>query len=489
MSDKPNLQPPSQPRTFASDPHASRFKIIAMFGFSILAIVAFAVVMFLPDRVATQSSHIQVTAEIDPVLSEIRVAEQSALKTKEAQDLLKQLLTLQARLENEGVKIWGAQPLVTSYKEVLDLLEETNGYFDGHLFDQATKGYREVIAKLEQLAASRPERIRRAMQTGDEALAQLDSPLAKQHYELVLAADSGNHEAQVGIQRAIILPQVLENFTQGQVHEGNDKLDLAKQMYNNAILLDKDFQPAREHLQRVDALILDRDFQRSVSDAISALHREDISPARRALDIAQKLQPNSETVRDLERQLIHTEQRVAIQQLEKQALQYEQTEQWEKAAKVYIKVLNIDANTGFAQQGKLRTEKYLELSQQVQHYLSHPDDLQASESMIHARNICDFASTTIEIGPTFRSNIVKLRQLIDAYNQPISILIHSDDMTNVRINRVGRLGQFLEHRLTLQPGRYKAIGTRSGYRDVNIMFAVPVASKEVTLMVSCKDKI
>ena len=62
-------------------------------------------------------------------------------------------------------------------------------------------------------------------------------------------------------------------------------------------------------------------------------------------------------------------------------------------------------------------------------------------------------------------------------------------MTDVRIYRVGRFGHFLKHRMMLRPGRYKAVGIRSGYRDVSISFTVPVAGEKMILTVYCKEKI
>jgi len=489
MSDNPELKPFSPPPAFSFDPNTSRFKLIALIGFVILLVGAFAVVIILPDRNAKQRNHAQETSEGESVRSEVLVDEESASKAREAQELLQRILKLQARLENEGIKVWGAELLVTSYQQMLESLAEADAYLDNKLFDQALKGYRETIVKLEQLAASRPERIQRAMQAGDEAFEQLDSKLAEYHYEIALAVDSANSEARVGLKRAKNLPQVLEYIAQGEFHESNGNLDLARQMYNKAVSLDKDFQSARVHLRDVDKLLSDRNFRRSMSDAISALNQEEIEQAKDALDIAKNLRPDNAGVRDLEQQLKNTELRIELQRLSEQALHYEQTEEWEMAAKVYSSVLKIDTNAGFAQQGKLRTERFIELNKQVQNYLSNPDNLQAPEHMSHARKIYEMAVVTSDIGPKFRNKTEKLHHLLEIYNKPVSVLIQSDGFTDVRIYRVGQLGHFLEHRLKLPPGRYKVLGVRSGYRDFSISFTVPVAGEEIRLNVYCKEKI
>jgi tetratricopeptide (TPR) repeat protein len=489
MSDKPKLQPPPQPRVFAPDPNASRFKVISVIVFIILALVAVAVVVILPSRFSRQRQPAQVMPETPQIQPQARADEESASKAGEAQALLQKTLNLKARLENEGVKDWGVEPVDTSYRQVLALLAEANAYLDDQRFDQAVKGYRETIVKLEQLAASRPERLRRAIQAGNEALEQLDSKSAKKSFKIALAADDDNSDARIGLERAENLPKVLELLAQGQSHEGEGDLDAARKMYDAAVSLDKDFKAARDHLQQADQLILERDFQRSMSEAISALNQNKTAQARHALNIAQNLRSDSAAVLDLEQQLRNIEQQAELQRLKMQALKYEKAEQWKKAVETYARVLKIDANTGFAKQGKLRAEKNSELNRQVQTYLLSPDDLQALEHREHARRIYDMAAANSDIGQKFADKTEKLRLLLEVYSRQVTVLVQSDDMTDVMIYRVGRLGHFLEHSIKLHPGRYKAVGTRSGYRDVMLQFTVPMDSEKITLKIYCKEKI
>ena len=58
------------------------------------------------------------------------------------------------------------------------------------------------------------------------------------------------------------------------------------------------------------------------------------------------------------------------------------------------------------------------------------------------------------------------------YAVRIRAVIQSDGLTEVRIQRVGELGAFERKELQLQPGRYVAIGTRAGFRDVRREFAL-----------------
>ncbi len=489
MTDNSEPKPFSQPPVFSTGPGPSRIKLFALIGFFILLVGAFMAVIILPGRYGSERENSQATPETGPALNGEEINEDAALKEREARELLQKILKLQARLENEGVKVWGEELLDTSYSQALSTLAEADAYLGDRLFDQALERYQGTISKLEQLAASRPERIRRAIMAGDKAYEKRDSKLAVHHYEIALSADPANSGAQAGLQRSRNLPQVLEYIEHGVLNEGNGNLDLARKLYNDALSLDKEFQPARDHLRNVDALILDRDYKEAMSAAILALNQEEIEQARQSLDIAKKLHPDTTGVRDLEQQLKNVELRIEFERLGKRAIEYEQSEDWKMALKEYDSVLKIDPNAGFAQKGKLRAEGFIELDRKVQSYLSNPGDLQAPEHMEHARRIYETAAAKSDIGPKFRKNTEKLYRLLEMYNIPVSIMMRSDGLTDVRIYRVGRLGRFIVHRLELRPGRYKVLGVRSGYRDFSTWLPVPVASEEITISVTCKEKI
>jgi hypothetical protein len=489
MADKPTIEPPTQPREFAPDPHESRLKRRALIAFIVLALIAVSVVVFLPGRHSPERRQARVTPETKPVQPHTINKEESSLKAAEAQELLNRTLEIKARLDSEGVKIWGAGPLVTSYDEAMGLLADANKNFDGRLFARAASGYQETITALEQLEASRPERLQRSLQAGASALDQLDASLAKQQFEIALAADPDNDEARLGLQRAENLPQVLEYIEQGRAHEESGSLDNAKQRYESACALDQECKAAQEHLRRINALIEERDFQHAFSEAMSAFALNNLAQARQALNSAKQFRPDTEEVRDLDRQIKNAERSAELQRLARQAAGYEQAEQWDTALNLYIQALKIDANAGFAQQGKVRAEKLAQVSREVQGYLSNPGELQAREHRDHARNLCDTAIALRDPVPTLKSSAEKLRRMVDLYNRPVPIILRSDDMTDVMIYRVGRFGNFLEHSLRLTPGRYKARGTRSGYRDVIIEFSVPTDSTGMTVEISCKELI
>lgn len=496
MLGKPELKPPTTPRPFSPDPRASRLKVITLIAFLALAIVAVGVVVVLPQRLAQQQSTGRVVAAIsasasanEQSVADLKSHQHKAQSQAEAERLLKEALRLQSKLEMEGVKVWGSQLLVTSYPDALEKLAEADAHFNAQRFDLSANVYLETIGMLEQLASSRPERIQRALQAGKNALEQLNSETAIRQFKITLAMDPANREAQQGLQRARNLPPAMELMREAKLAEDNGELDRARNIYREALLLDADFHAARESLVRVDKLILTRDYQRAVSDALTALQDNNYSAARRALDSARLLKPTAAEIHDIDQRLRASKRMAELDRLSSQALRFEQKEQWQKAAQTYSRALNIDAHASFALSGKLRSKKFSKLNKEIDDFLATPDVLQAPESLAKARETHDTLTTISDMGPKLREKQVKLGQLIDAYSRLFPVVLMSDNMTDVRIYRVGRYGQFIEQRLKLRPGRYTAHGTRSGYRDVRILFHVPVSGMQTTVMVQCEETI
>jgi eukaryotic-like serine/threonine-protein kinase len=489
MKDKTKSNSSLHVRKFESNSDTSRTKRFVLLAFPLLLGVLLAVVIILPNQVAKKNYNLHARVEKVSESLEIISDEELALQEKEIEILLNKILKFQAHLESDGVKIWGAEMHHTSYGKILTTLAEADTYKIDREFEQALMSYNKALNLLEQLEASRPERARVAMEAGNKAFELRDSELAIRSYQIVLAAQAGNEEAQIGLRRATNLPQVLQYISQGEVHEKNAEWELAKEKYSAAVLLDGKFRDAIDHLRRVEDIIRENNFQSAMTDVINNLNQEDIESARRAFDIAKCIHPNAEEVRDLEKQLKSAELRIELERLNNTALQFEHSEQWEQAVQVYNSMLELDPNAGFALHGKKRSENYAKFMQEVQNYISYPEQLQAPEHVQHARKIYEIAIAQVNMGPKFEDSTEKLANLLEVYDKPVNVLIKSDDLTDVRIYRVGNVGHFITHRLMLKPGSYKAHGLRSGYRDVIVPFTVPIGGEDIVLEIFCREKI
>ncbi len=503
---KPKLAPPSAPRHISPGTRLSGQKISLVLAFSVVALGAvFGVVVILPEQVSPppdaaiagsktpdgpiSGSHAPKSAEPIGSSQKAEPKDRQARSKMEAETLLHTVLQEQARIENNGVKMWGAETLVTNYSAALAKLATANAHLDAQRFDSAVESYRETLSLFNQLEESRPDRLQTAILTGTEALERLDDEAAETWFQTALSLDPENSAANRGLIRARNLKQVIDLIQQGQDFESNGELEQAKRAYAEAMALDGDYQPARDRQRQIDELILTRDYQHAISEALAALDRKEYVESQLALDRAGHLRPNAPEARNIRLRLQEARQFAALESLRREAARYEESESWEQALQAYERALRIDENTSFAIRGKSRAVNFVKLYQQIDYYLANPDHLQSPDPMAHAREVLEVANATLGVGEILVDKRDRLRKLIDGFDSPRSVILRSDQKTSVVVYQVSRLGQFIERRMMLRPGVYTAVGSRAGYRDVRIRFRVPPSDEETTVDIRCEEKI
>ncbi len=502
MQNKPQLRPPTSPVPFSRDSQYSRLKLITYLGFGALIAAVAGVVVLLPALVERGPDRAEGTVQAaspPPAFADLdqapkpgmmaagvsepernarnaRVAGQAtdadtaagskaakaAQKSEIAEKQLEIALQRQARLENAGVRIWGVERLVTSYAEATRKLVDGDGYIRAGDFDRAAAAYRQAASRFEQLAASRPERLGRALKNGAAALEQLNDVGAAHHFEIALAAEPGNTIAENGLRRAQNLPRMLDLFEQARRLEAAGQLDSALQGYREVEALDTEFQRSRDARLRIERRIAERDYRRAVSDALSALEQRDYSRSKSALAAAKRLRPDAPEVREIAIRMQAAIQRNRLDSFRRQAGVHERNEDWAASLRVYDDALGIDAHAEFAVRGRSRAERFLALNRQLDHYLAQPDRLQSPEPLAHARKVITTIAGVENAGPKLSAKSQRLGALIASANEPQPVILRSDEKTSVVVHRVARFGRFKERRLTLRPGTYTAVGSRPG---------------------------
>ncbi len=79
--------------------------------------------------------------------------------------------------------------------------------------------------------------------------------------------------------------------------------------------------------------------------------------------------------------------------------------------------------------------------------------------------------------------------VLEVAETPRTVRLHSDNFTDVTVYKVGRFGRFASRDIVLLPGSYVAVGTRTGYRDVRVKFAVSAGPEAIEITVRCQEKI
>ena len=295
--------------------------------------------------------------------------------------------------------------------------------------------------------------------------------------------------ARAAFERAKNLATVLSLVEQGLEYENELEMEAARLSFFDAVELDPEWQPAKEGLARVLATIEQMDFDQRMTEGLMALGDRDYASARAAFRMAEKLKPGSPEPADglLQVELAVRLERIAT--LERRAEAEKAAEQWETAIETYESILEIDGNLLFAQQGLAEAQRMSALHAELGGYVDAPDSLSAPSTMAKATKLVVDITRMPEIGPRLAEERDQLSRLLKRAATPLTVRLVSDNVTDVSIYKIGKLGSFESRELNLRPGTYVAVGSRPGFRDVRLEFRVAPEIDMQPVVVRCEEAI
>ncbi|MGL6160124.1 hypothetical protein [Microbulbifer sp.] len=408
-----------------------------------------------------------------------------AKQRREVQKVLQDILILQEELEERQIDLWAGE----EFSAARALAEEADGIYRQRKFMQALEKYREALAAMQALRDGIPERIEKHLAEGNEALDRGDAKAAHTAFDLVLVISEDHPRGVKGKARAEKLPEAWEHFTQGKTAFGKNDLDAARDALKKSLAVDPQTRPARELLPRVLAAITERDYSEAMSAGYAAIADENFSAAKKFFQKAQALKPQAEDPAAGLQQAANGLERQRIDQLFSRARQQEAAEEWHAAAENYRKLQAMDSSLVSAITGKARAEARAQLDDQLQELLEDPLSLSGGKRNRYARDVLADARKLDSGTPRLQGQIEQLENALTKALIPIPVRLQSDTSTSVTIYHVGRLGNFAEREITLKPGRYTAVGTREGYRDVRREFTVDPTGEPPIVVIQCAEKI
>ena len=173
----------------------------------------------------------------------------------------------------------------------------------------------------------------------------------------------------------------------------------------------------------------------------------------------------------------------------REAEQREAGEDWHGAAEHYAAALELDSTLVFARQGKARALARAQLADGMAVLIAEPQRLGTDTVYNEATALLDQAAQIGEQGPRHRAQLRALSRDQARARTPVRVRLQSDNLTEVVVYKVTKLGNFTSRELELIPGTYTVIGTRSGYRDVRRQFTVVAGKSPAPIVVRCEEKI
>ncbi len=421
---------------------------------------------------------------VAPTQAPWRDAELAAAR-RTAQDILAQVTEQKRVLESRRVDLWGAEPFAAA----LAVAEAGDALYLEREFETAQERYREAVAQLEALGERLPIVVEDAVVTGQAALEAGNAAAAAAAFERALAIDPDHAMARAGLARAAVADEVNQLLVTAMEQEGKDQLEAAKRDYQRALELDGQSAAARQGVQRIEAALLARAYTAAMSDGYRALTDGRLDAAARAFEQALTLKPAAQDARQALAMAANRKLEAAIQTWLGKATQSETDERWPQAMHAYQQVLMLDASVAAANTGVARARARAELDQRLTGAIASPERLQDETVYQETRGLLDRARAVAQAGPRLQSQIEALDGLLKSAVEPVMVTLTSDEATDVNVYKVARLGKFRSKQVALKPGRYIAVGTRDGYRDVRREFQVSAGKPPPDIVVACTEKV
>ena len=473
-------------------------------GVSLLVLlgILLGVVFFLPKTVTTEApdasvdqpaesqpaaeksrsrSGVEFTENVDDMSGrDIRVRSRAATET-----VLGELLSKMETLEKRAVQRWGG----LRFKQAQAVYAEGDSAYLARDYAVAIEKYSEAITMLEPLLDEVDRVFSATLADAQAALGAADAVEAVRLFELAVAISPSHAVAQAGYQRAKNLDTVLSLTDKGFEFENDLELEAARESFSRAIEIDPEWQPAHAGLERVLGTINQMEFDQRMTEGLTSIAERDYPGARAAFRMAQRLKPESREPAD---GLLQVDQGIRLDRiatLKRQAEKEERDEMWLTAIETYESILEIDADLVFAQQGVNRARQMSALHAQLDEYIAEPDRLSVASTMAKATRMVVDITRMPSIGLRLSDQRDQLSRLLKRAATPLTVQLVSDNITDVSIYKVGKLGTFQTRQLDLRPGTYVAVGSRPGYRDVRLEFRVAPEVDLQPVVVRCEEAI
>ncbi len=428
-----------------------------------------------------RKSQVDFTENVD----DLRGRDDRVQARAETEVVLGGLLSKMNTLEKRAVQRWGS----LRFRQAQAVYAEGDVAYLERDYSLATQKYQQATTIVEPLLEEVDEVFAKTLSDAQTALEDADAIEALRLFELAVAISPGNSVAQSGYTRAKNLGEVLSLTDRGLAYENELELDAARQSFERAVELDPEWQPAQVGLTRVLETIKQMEFDSRMTEGLIAVEEGDYPAARAAFRMAQTLMPGSPEPADGLMQVDQGLRLDRIAALETQAGSEEQNEQWEVAVETYTRILEIDGNLAFAQQGLSRAEEMSALHARLEGYVEKPDSLSAPSTMSKATSLVVDITRMSSIGPRLAKQRDQLSRLLKRAATPLAVELVSDNATDVSIYRIGKLGSFHSREIKLRPGTYVAVGSRAGYRDVRLEFRVAPELESGPVVVRCEETI
>ena len=466
-----------------------------LIGFALVILAGF-IFWVLPDLVGPQNNR-QTQVDINPAAADTptvvkKQAPIASAKAKiiaeQAEALAETFLRKLIALEDLGLALWDPNALAQINQEAM---AADDAYRAGEA-QTALALYTQLLATVTELEADLPDRRAENLAQAQQALSEADDRNALKFWEIAAQLNPQKVEVQSTWQAVQQIPTISALMSEADIAERAGQVEDANTILREATALFPDWAPSQKAATRVQQILIRKQFQSSMSLGFTALSEGSYDAAIRAFERATSIDPNASAAQDGLEQVRQAQLKEQIQALFIEAQEAETQGRWLDAKAAYEAARSLAPNLTDLTARIETIDARIALAAALTQILADPARLQSDTELNQAR---DLAITISQLPPPvgdLQASLPVLTRMLSHARRALTLTLTSDGQTTVTVLRLGqdgRLGQIMETRLTLFPGRYVVTGSRRGYKDVRHELTLSSDTPNPTLTVVCDEPI
>ena len=206
--------------------------------------------------------------------------------------------------------------------------------------------------------------------------------------------------------------------------------------------------------------------QELLTSGFKLLESESFELARRAFQRVLDLDSENQTARSGLEQIAVNNDLYTIKEKTSVGETELSSGKWENARQTYEEILLIDSNIQTAIEGRNLAISHQRVEDLLTKINAEPFKLSSEKLFLEAQAILREAQDLEFQTGKLVDLIERTSKLLSVYAEPVDVVLHSDNATDILISNVGRIGKFQKKIVSLRPGRYTIRGSQIGCKDI-----------------------
>ena len=462
--------------------HRSKLIRQILVGFLVVIVACALILLSLPYFEFTPPKNTTVSVSKIKKISESDIA----IIGEEFKELFQKYKSeLKPRLNEANLKDWNQKALL----ELNEQEEHMMLYFSNGNYVNALAGIKSLTTKAIEVIDESDKIFRDNIEKATLFFSDDLYREAKLYIEKALVVAPQSTKAQVLQQDIEKLQQILPFLNKANTARAENNLLNESNSLEQVLKINSKRPVETERLELLKKMIRNNSFDNHISLGFSKIENHETNEARYHYQRAEKIYPERLELKALLEQILVEEKLYRTGQALKQAEQAAREDNWPQAKAKFKKAKKNMPSNEEAIKGIKLAKEILRLQSVLAQYEKSPYRLTDNGVLNEAKKILEYASHFSEHSSRLRKKINKLNEIIATFNQLISVKVTSDNMTDIQVRGIGRLGRIHNKTIELKPGYYTFEGIRNGFKSKLLQVLIPYNKNNYSVRIICDEPI